>query len=205
MWCSVFLVSTRHCIPYKCRKTLIQQHGIKFQMTRTISSIAVESSVSQIKMCLITYHHTHQTVQSAICGLLQSVSLGPELYLAPEMMYTSLGLPQAILDVTNGLPVNTLKECLCHILLTGTVQYSLRDRLMWPCSILQVNTDIVSCFMQWFFLSWIGRVVIKLKANMYTVVGIIQLPSVCVSRKFWPILATIKQHYTDGSIKSLCV
>lgn len=61
-------------------------------------------------------------LHSATCGLLQSMSLGPELYLAPEMMYTSLGLPQAILDVTNGLPVNILKECLCHILLTGTVR-----------------------------------------------------------------------------------
>lgn len=47
------------------------------------------------------------------------VSLGPELYLAPEMMYTRLGLPQAIRDVTDGLPVNILKECLRHILLTG--------------------------------------------------------------------------------------
>jgi len=72
-------------------------------------------------MCSITRRHTRETLQSATYGLLQSVSLGPELYLAPEMMYTSLGLPQAILDVTNGLPVNILKECLCHILLTGTV------------------------------------------------------------------------------------
>lgn len=90
-------------------------------MTQLLSSTAVETSVSQITMCLITHRHTRETLQSATCGLLQSVSLGPELYLAPEMMYTCLGLPQAILDVTNGLPVNTLKECLCHILLTGTV------------------------------------------------------------------------------------
>jgi hypothetical protein len=87
-------------------------------------------------------------LHSATCGLLQSVSLGPELYLAPEMMYTSLGLPQAILDVTNGLPVNILKECLCHILLTGTVhKFNLSNSsavwLMWPCSIPLVNTDIV--------------------------------------------------------------
>jgi hypothetical protein len=52
------------------------------------------------------------------------VSLGPELYLAPEMMYTSLGLPQAIRDVTDGLPVNILKECLGHILLTGEHKYA---------------------------------------------------------------------------------
>jgi len=67
-------------------------------------------------------HRRHINLPVDCCAgnkQLLSVSLGPELYLAPEMMYTSLGLPQAILDVISGLPVNTLKECLCHILLTG--------------------------------------------------------------------------------------
>ncbi|KAH0559060.1 uncharacterized protein LOC123273703 [Cotesia glomerata] len=47
------------------------------------------------------------------------VSLGPELYVAPEMMYISLGLPQIIKDVTAGLSENTMQDCLSHILLTG--------------------------------------------------------------------------------------
>ncbi|XP_011305130.1 uncharacterized protein [Fopius arisanus] len=47
------------------------------------------------------------------------VSLGPELYIAPEMMYISLGLPQIIKDVTAGLSEDLMHDCLSHILLTG--------------------------------------------------------------------------------------
>ncbi|XP_043280098.1 uncharacterized protein [Venturia canescens] len=47
------------------------------------------------------------------------VSLGSELYVAPEMMYISLGLPQIIKDVTNGLSEDTMHDCLSNILLTG--------------------------------------------------------------------------------------
>lgn len=47
------------------------------------------------------------------------VSLGPELYIAPEMMYISLGLPQIIKDVTAGLDNDLMHDCLSHILLTG--------------------------------------------------------------------------------------
>jgi hypothetical protein len=47
------------------------------------------------------------------------------------MMYTSLGLPQAILDVTNGLPVDILKECLSHILLTGEHIYRFNLMGVW--------------------------------------------------------------------------
>ncbi|KAK0162307.1 hypothetical protein PV327_008655 [Microctonus hyperodae] len=50
---------------------------------------------------------------------LWKVSLGPELYIAPEMMYISLGLPQIIKDVTLGLPEDIMHDCLSHILLTG--------------------------------------------------------------------------------------
>ncbi|XP_043527377.1 uncharacterized protein LOC122537838 [Frieseomelitta varia] len=47
------------------------------------------------------------------------VSLGSELYIAPEMMYINLGLPQVIKDVTSGLSEDILHDCLSHILLTG--------------------------------------------------------------------------------------
>ncbi|XP_076752095.1 actin-related protein 6-like [Xylocopa sonorina] len=48
-----------------------------------------------------------------------TVFLGSELYIAPEMMYLNLGLPQVIKDVTSGLSEEILHDCLSHILLTG--------------------------------------------------------------------------------------
>lgn len=51
--------------------------------------------------------------------ILQKVSLGSELYQAPETMYASLRLPQIIKDVTEGLPEDIINDCLSHILLTG--------------------------------------------------------------------------------------
>lgn len=45
--------------------------------------------------------------------------MGPELYIAPEMMYISLGLPQVIKEVTEDLPEEVMQDCLSHILLTG--------------------------------------------------------------------------------------
>ncbi|XP_046491430.1 actin-related protein 2-like [Neodiprion pinetum] len=47
------------------------------------------------------------------------VSLGSELYIAPEMMYVSLGLPEVIKEVTMGLSEELTQDCLSHILLTG--------------------------------------------------------------------------------------
>ncbi|XP_076245173.1 actin-related protein 6-like isoform X2 [Calliopsis andreniformis] len=47
------------------------------------------------------------------------VSLGSELYIAPEMMYINLGLPQVIKDITSGLSEELLYDCLSNILLTG--------------------------------------------------------------------------------------
>ncbi|XP_066599230.1 uncharacterized protein [Prorops nasuta] len=47
------------------------------------------------------------------------VSLGSEVYIAPELMYTSLRLPEVIKDVTLGLPKEITQDCLSHILLTG--------------------------------------------------------------------------------------
>ncbi|XP_014223846.1 uncharacterized protein LOC106650389 [Trichogramma pretiosum] len=47
------------------------------------------------------------------------VTLGSELYTAPELMYVSMNLPEAVKEVTKGLPEIVKKECLSHILLTG--------------------------------------------------------------------------------------
>ncbi|XP_067000649.2 uncharacterized protein [Anabrus simplex] len=47
------------------------------------------------------------------------VSLGEELYLAPELMYASLDLPHLIKDVVLGLPEPIQRDCLSHILITG--------------------------------------------------------------------------------------
>ena len=41
------------------------------------------------------------------------------MYIAPEMMYVSLCLPQVIKEVTSGLPEEIIHDCLSHILLTG--------------------------------------------------------------------------------------
>ncbi|XP_076668558.1 uncharacterized protein LOC143369043 isoform X2 [Andrena cerasifolii] len=51
--------------------------------------------------------------------LLPRVSLGSELYIAPEIMYINLGLPQVIKDITSGLSEEILHNCLSNILLTG--------------------------------------------------------------------------------------
>lgn len=45
--------------------------------------------------------------------------MGSELYIAPEMMYINLGLPQVIKDVTSGLSGELMYNCLSNILLTG--------------------------------------------------------------------------------------
>ena len=54
-----------------------------------------------------------------MCLILQYVSLGAELYIAPELMYTSLGLPQVIRDLLEGLAEEVKKDCLRHIVITG--------------------------------------------------------------------------------------
>ena len=49
---------------------------------------------------------------------LQSLSFS-ELYLAPEMMYASLGLPVMVREATKDLPQHLIKDCFSHILITG--------------------------------------------------------------------------------------
>ena len=43
-----------------------------------------------------------------------------ELYLAPEMMYASLGLPVMVKEATKDLPQQLIKDCFSNILITGT-------------------------------------------------------------------------------------
>lgn len=81
---------------------------------------------------------------------LQKVSLGPELYIAPEVMYVHLGLPQVIKEVTEGLPDDIMQDCLSHILLTGgntdlsgfglRLTKDLRDILPQHSDILEVKS-----------------------------------------------------------------
>lgn len=51
--------------------------------------------------------------------ILEKHSLGPELYLAPELMYASLGLPAMIKDLLEGLHPSVVRDVLAHVLLTG--------------------------------------------------------------------------------------
>ena len=51
--------------------------------------------------------------------LLQKVSLGSELYTAPELMYVSMDLPQVVKEVIEGLSEEIREDCLSRILLTG--------------------------------------------------------------------------------------
>ena len=47
------------------------------------------------------------------------INLSSELYLAPEMMYASLDLVNMIVDSTQDLPAQYLKDCFSHILIQG--------------------------------------------------------------------------------------
>uniref|UniRef100_A0A2R5LFN8 Putative actin-like protein 13e n=1 Tax=Ornithodoros turicata TaxID=34597 RepID=A0A2R5LFN8_9ACAR len=51
--------------------------------------------------------------------ILEKHSLGPELYLAPELMYASLGLPDMIKSLLEGLHPGVVRDLLGHVLLTG--------------------------------------------------------------------------------------
>jgi hypothetical protein len=47
------------------------------------------------------------------------ITMSSELFLAPEMMYTSLDLPERVAEATKDLPDPVLKECFSNILITG--------------------------------------------------------------------------------------
>ena len=48
------------------------------------------------------------------------ITMSSELFLAPEMMYASLDLPERVAEATRDLPDHVLKECFSNILITGT-------------------------------------------------------------------------------------
>ncbi|XP_067124832.1 actin, cytoplasmic-like [Centruroides vittatus] len=50
---------------------------------------------------------------------LQKLEMGSELYLAPEIMYAEMNLPNMIKQAISGLDENVAKEALSHLLLTG--------------------------------------------------------------------------------------
>lgn len=52
-------------------------------------------------------------------SVFQRISLGSELYTAPELMYISMDLPEVVKQVTKGLPEEIREDCLTRILLTG--------------------------------------------------------------------------------------
>ena len=47
------------------------------------------------------------------------MNLTHELYLAPEMMYTSLDLAGLVVEATKDLPSHLLKDCFSNILVQG--------------------------------------------------------------------------------------
>ncbi|KAI4487431.1 hypothetical protein M0804_005580 [Polistes exclamans] len=61
----------------------------------------------------------HIMPEEKIKPIYQKISLGSELYIAPEMMYVSLGLPKVIKEVTSGLSEDIMHDCFSHIMLYG--------------------------------------------------------------------------------------
>ena len=58
-------------------------------------------------------HPFHQKLE------MTEITMSSELFLAPEMMYTSLDLPERVAEATKDLPDPVLKECFSNILITG--------------------------------------------------------------------------------------
>ena len=46
-------------------------------------------------------------------------TLSSELFIAPEMMYSSLDLPSRVAEATRDLPDHILKDCFSNIIITG--------------------------------------------------------------------------------------
>ena len=58
-------------------------------------------------------HPFHQKLE------MTEITMSSELFLAPEMMYTSLDLPERVAEATKDLPDPVLKDLLSNILITG--------------------------------------------------------------------------------------
>ena len=50
------------------------------------------------------------------------INLSSELYLAPEMMYASLDLVGMVVEATQDLPPQYVKDCFSHILVQGNIK-----------------------------------------------------------------------------------
>ena len=67
----------------------------------------------------LKYSHGNLTI-FIIVVFIYDICYSSELYLAPEMMYASLGLPVMVKEATKDLPQQLIKDCFSNILITGT-------------------------------------------------------------------------------------
>ena len=70
------------------------------------------------------------------------VTFSSELFIGPEMMYSSLDLPSRVAEVTRDLPDHILKDCFSNIFITG--------------KFLPENTMVVPDFTRIFFAEFLG-------------------------------------------------
>ena len=68
----------------------------------------------------LTYFHENLTI-FIIVVFMNNNRYFSELYLAPEMMYASLGLPVMVKEATKDLPQQLIKDCFSNILITQTL------------------------------------------------------------------------------------
>ena len=57
------------------------------------------------------------------------VTFSSELFLAPEMMYTSLDLPARVAEATRDLPDHILKDCFSNIFITGKTLFDILPKI----------------------------------------------------------------------------
>jgi len=79
------------------------------------------------------------------------ITMSSELFVAPEMMYASLDLPERVAEATRDLPDHVLKECFSNILITGgntdlrgfdkRFSRDLREKMPEHSPIINVRTD----------------------------------------------------------------
>jgi len=87
---------------------------------------------------------------SAVKSEYSEIQLSSELYLAPEMMYSSLDLPDMIAKATQDLPHTFVKDCFSNILVTGgntdlqgfnaRLSSDLRDKLPEQSNLINITS-----------------------------------------------------------------
>ncbi|XP_023323078.1 uncharacterized protein LOC111697341 isoform X2 [Eurytemora carolleeae] len=83
-------------------------------------------------------------------GEFSEITLTSELYMAPEMMYASLDLPNMVVEATRDLPQKFIKDCFSNILITGgnsdlqgflpRLSSDLRERIPEHSALINVST-----------------------------------------------------------------